>query len=136
MYLVVIAWLYVVVLMSIAEATNTTGTVLGAIMTFVLYGALPVTLVVYLMGAPARNKAIKKRHAAERDAAVLQAQQAQASAPEASPTQNAANAANAVNASIDPDAGSHSARGAAAVPAAIASAADASASITTVRKEP
>ncbi len=133
MYLVVIAWLYVVVLMSIAEATNTTGTVLGAIMTFVLYGALPVTLVVYLMGAPARNKAIKKRHAAERDAAVLQAQQAQASAPEAGLSQNAANAANA---SIDPDAGSHSARGAEAVPAAIASAADASASITTVRKEP
>ena len=124
MYLVVIAWLYVVVLMSIAEATNTTGTVLGAIMTFVLYGALPVTLVVYLMSAPARNKAIKKRNAAERDAAVLQAQQVQASVPDANPVEHG------VHASIDPDAGSHSARGAEAVAAAV------NASITPVRKEP
>lgn len=61
MYLVVIAWMYVVLMMSVAEATNTTGTLLGAMVTFVLYGVGPVTLVVYLMGAPARNKAIKKR---------------------------------------------------------------------------
>lgn len=65
MYLVVIAWLYVVLMMSVAEATNTTGTLLGAIMTFFLYGLGPVALVVYLMGAPARSKAIKKRHAEE-----------------------------------------------------------------------
>ena len=65
MYLIVIAWIYVVLMMSIAEATNTTGTVLGAIVTFVLYGVVPVTLVVYLMGAPARGKAIKKRQAEE-----------------------------------------------------------------------
>jgi hypothetical protein len=63
MYLVVIAWLYVVLMMSVAEATNTTGTVLGAIITFLLYGVGPAALVVYLMGAPARNKAIKKRNA-------------------------------------------------------------------------
>ena len=124
MYLVVIAWLYVVVLMSIAEATNTTGTVLGAIMTFVLYGALPVTLVVYLMSAPARNKAIKKRNAAERDAAVLQAQQVQASDTDANPAEHR------VNASIDPDTGSHPARGAETVAAAV------NASISPVRKEP
>ncbi len=65
MYLVVIAWLYVVLMMSIAEATNTTGTLLGAIITFFLYGLGPVALVVYLMGAPARSKAIKKRQAEE-----------------------------------------------------------------------
>ena len=65
MYLIVIAWLYVVLMMSIAEATSTTGSVLGAIVTFVLYGGGPVTLVVYLMGAPARSKALKKRHAEE-----------------------------------------------------------------------
>ena len=65
MYVVVIAWIYVVLMMSVAEATNTTGTLLGALVTFVLYGVAPVTLVVYLMGAPARNKAIKKRHAQE-----------------------------------------------------------------------
>jgi len=58
MYLIAIAWIYVVLLMSIAEATNTTGTVLGAIITFVLYGALPLSLVLYLMRTPARRRAI------------------------------------------------------------------------------
>ena len=65
MYLIVIAWLYVVLMMSIAEATSTTGSLLGAIVTFVLYGGGPVTLVVYLMGAPARSKVLKKRQAEE-----------------------------------------------------------------------
>ncbi|WP_310568472.1 hypothetical protein [Hydrogenophaga sp.] len=65
MYLVVIAWMYVVLMMSVAEATNTTGSVLGAIVTFFLYGLLPVALVVYLMLAPQRRKAIKAREAAE-----------------------------------------------------------------------
>ena len=63
MYLVVIAWIYVVLMMSVAEASNTTGTVLGALVTFVLYGVLPAALVVYLMGAPMRSKAIKKQDA-------------------------------------------------------------------------
>ena len=78
MYLVVIAWIYVVLMMSVAEATNTTGTLLGAIITFVLYGLLPVSLVVYLMRAPARNKAIKKRNSEELAKAALDADQTQA----------------------------------------------------------
>ena len=65
MYIVPIAWLYVAVLMAVAEATNTTGTVLGGIVTFVLYGLLPIGLVVYVMGAPARKRAIKAREQAE-----------------------------------------------------------------------
>ena len=65
MYLVVIAWMYVVLMMSVAEASNTTGTVLGAIVTFFLYGLLPVALVVYLMRAPQRRKEIKAREAVE-----------------------------------------------------------------------
>ena len=65
MYLVVIAWIYVAAMMGIAEATNTTGTVLGGLMTFVLYGAAPVALVVYLMGTPLRRRAIKAREAAQ-----------------------------------------------------------------------
>ncbi|HEY3049010.1 MAG TPA: hypothetical protein VGJ72_16300 [Polaromonas sp.] len=65
MYLIVIAWIYVVLMMSVAEATNSNGTLLGALVTFVLYGLGPVALVVYLMGAPARSKAIKKRNAQE-----------------------------------------------------------------------
>lgn len=65
MYIVPIAWLYVALMMAVAEATNTTGTVLGGIITFVLYGVGPVALVVYLMGSPARRKAIKVREKAE-----------------------------------------------------------------------
>ena len=65
MYLIVIAWIYVVLMMSVAEATNSTGTVLGAIVTFFLYGVGPSALVAYLMGTPARKRAIKKREAEE-----------------------------------------------------------------------
>ena len=64
MYLVPIAWLYVTMMMAVAEATNSNGTVLGAIVTFVLYGLLPVVLVVYLMRTPSRRKAIRAREAA------------------------------------------------------------------------
>ncbi len=92
MYLVVIGWMYVVLMMSVAEATNTTGTILGAIVTFFLYGLLPVALVVYLMATPHRRKAIKAREAAE-----LAQQQADA----------AAAATAGPEASTDPDAGGH-----------------------------
>jgi hypothetical protein len=70
MHLVVIAWLYVALMMAVAEATNTNGTVLGAVFTFLLYGLAPVALVVYLMGAPGRRRAIRAREAAEREAAM------------------------------------------------------------------
>lgn len=70
MYLVVIAWIYVALMMAVAEATNSTGTVLGAVITFVLYGAAPVTLVVYLMGSPGRRRQMKAREAAERAQAI------------------------------------------------------------------
>lgn len=65
MYLVVIAWMYVVLMMAVAEATNTTGSVLGAIITFLLYGVLPMTIVVYVMRTPTRRKERKAREAAE-----------------------------------------------------------------------
>ena len=69
MYLVVIAWMYVVLMMAVAEASNTTGTVLGAIITFLLYGVLPMTIVVYVMRTPTRRKERKAREAAELAAA-------------------------------------------------------------------
>ena len=56
MYLVAIAWLYVTLMMALAEATSSQGTVLGAIVTFVLYGALPLALVLYLLGTPMRRR--------------------------------------------------------------------------------
>jgi hypothetical protein len=60
MYLIVIAWLYVTLLMALAEAFSSQGSVLGAIITFVFYGLLPMALVVYLMGTPLRRKAIRQ----------------------------------------------------------------------------
>ncbi len=65
MYVVPIAWLYVALMMAVAEATNANGTLLGAVMTFIFYGLAPVALVVYLMRAPGRRRAIKSREAAE-----------------------------------------------------------------------
>ena len=69
MYLIPIAWLYVAFMMAVAEATNTNGTVLGAVITFVLYGIAPVALVLYLMGTPGRKRMRRAREKAELDAA-------------------------------------------------------------------
>lgn len=63
MYLVIIAWLYVAVLMAVAEATSSQGTLLGAIVTFFLYGLMPIALVIYLMSSPLRRKARAKAEA-------------------------------------------------------------------------
>lgn len=65
MYLVAIAWMYVVVMMAIAEATSSQGTVLGAVFTFLLYGALPLSIVLYLLGTPSRRHARRAAEAAE-----------------------------------------------------------------------
>lgn len=56
MYIVVIAWAFVVLLMALAEALSPQGSVLGALITLLLYGVLPLAIVVYLMGAPARRR--------------------------------------------------------------------------------
>lgn len=68
MLLVAMAWIYVVLMMSVAEAMAPNGTVLGAIVTFVLYGALPLSVLLYIMATPARRKAIRAREAAEQAA--------------------------------------------------------------------
>jgi hypothetical protein len=65
MYLVLIAWLYVTLMMAVAEATSSQGTVLGAIITFLLYGVAPVSLLMYLLRTPARRKALRAREALE-----------------------------------------------------------------------
>ena len=65
MYLVAIGWLYVAVLMAVAEGLSPQGTWLGAAFTFLLYGLLPVSVVIYIMGAPIRRKARLKQEAQE-----------------------------------------------------------------------
>lgn len=69
MYLVAIGWLYVVLMMALAEAMSTQGSVLGAVITFVLYGVLPMGLVLYIGGTPARRRARRAAEAAELAAA-------------------------------------------------------------------
>lgn len=71
MYIVPMGWLYVAMMMAVAEATNDNGTVLGGLITFVLYGLVPVLLVLYLMGSPARRKAIKANEANEANEAAM-----------------------------------------------------------------
>lgn len=57
MLLVALAWIYVVLMMAVAEATSNQGTLLGAVFTVLLYGALPLSIVLYVMNTPARRRA-------------------------------------------------------------------------------
>ena len=57
------AWLYVVVLMALAEGTADNGSWLGAAITFVLYGLVPLAIALYLLGTPARRGARARREA-------------------------------------------------------------------------
>lgn len=68
MHLIAIGWIYVVLMMAVAEALSSQGTVLGAVFTFVLYGVLPLIIVLYIVATPARKKAL--RMAAQREAAL------------------------------------------------------------------
>eukprot|EP01037_Dinobryon_pediforme_P008696 gene8697-8787_t len=81
MYLIVIAWTYVTLMMAVAESTSPQGTVLGAIITFALYGLLPMGILVYILGTPSRKRKIKEREAAEQ--AAYDAEQAAAYATDA-----------------------------------------------------
>ena len=69
MYLIAIAWMYVVVMMTIAEAVSPGGTLLGAFFTFLLYGLLPLSILLYILATPARKRRIKEREQAEAAAA-------------------------------------------------------------------
>ncbi len=83
MYLIAIAWMYVVLMMAVAEALSSQGSVLGAIFTLALYGLMPLGIVMYIVGTPGRRKV---RRAAEAAAAAalapgLSPESAPASAP-------------------------------------------------------
>ncbi|MDT9001502.1 hypothetical protein RQP53_19660 [Paucibacter sp. APW11] len=86
MYLLAIGWLYVALMMALAEGTSTQGSWLGAFFTFLLYGLLPISIMLYLLGSPSRRAVRRKAE---------QAEQAQAT--------------EAVAASTQPDGGDHAA---------------------------
>jgi len=83
MYLIAIGWIYVVLMVALVEALSSNGTVVGAVFTFLLWGVLPLAIVLYLLRTPARRR--------ERKA---QADKAAGSAP-------------AGSAALDPDGGGH-----------------------------
>ncbi|WP_298831199.1 hypothetical protein [uncultured Piscinibacter sp.] len=74
MYLVAIAWGYVVLMMAVAEATSPNGTVLGAVFTVLLYGVLPLSIVLYVLGTPARKRARRAAEAANSAASLAAVQ--------------------------------------------------------------
>lgn len=59
MHIVALAWMFVVILMAAAEGTASNGSWLGAFITLLLYGLLPLSLVMYLLGTPMRRRARK-----------------------------------------------------------------------------
>jgi len=61
MYIVAIAWIYVVLLMSFTEASITAGAA-----TFLFYGLAPLAILLYLMGTPQRRRNRRRREALER----------------------------------------------------------------------
>lgn len=63
--LIAIGWLYVALMMAVAEASSPVGSVLGAIFTFLLYGAGPVALLLYILNTPNRKRRLRQREAEE-----------------------------------------------------------------------
>jgi len=78
MYIVALAWIYVVFMMSITE-----NSVVAGIMTFLLYGIVPVSIILYVMGTPQRKR---KRKEAEKVMQDSTAQTSEISAEKENPT--------------------------------------------------
>lgn len=68
MYIVALAWIYVVLMVSIMQPT-----VLKGVVTFLGTGLLPLALFLYLMGTPQRRRNQKRAEAAANDAAAGEA---------------------------------------------------------------
>jgi hypothetical protein len=67
MHLVAAAWIYVVLMMALAESLSPDGTVLGAVITLVLYGVVPIAIVLYVMATPMRRRARLRDRARAQD---------------------------------------------------------------------
>lgn len=64
MYIVAIAWIYVVMMMSITETS-----LIAGFLTFLLYGVAPLALFLWLFGTPQRKRSRKaaEQHLGEPD---------------------------------------------------------------------
>lgn len=65
MYIVAIAWLYVVVLMAVLEPSW-----VGGVMTFVFYGLLPLAIILFIFGTPERRRRQARRDAQDGEGSV------------------------------------------------------------------
>lgn len=65
MHIVAIGWMYVVIMMSITEAS-----IVAGIMTFLFYGVVPVAIILYLSGAKQRGRRREMEEQIKRDAAI------------------------------------------------------------------
>lgn len=54
MYIVALAWIYIVLMMALANGTEIS--IFAGIMTFLGYCVLPLGLILYITGSPARKK--------------------------------------------------------------------------------
>ena len=64
LYVVGLAWMYVVLMVALAEAFSPQGTVLGALFTVVGWGVIPLSVVLYILATPSRRAARQAREAA------------------------------------------------------------------------
>lgn len=77
MILVALAWLYVVLMVAVVEASGSDGSFLGALFTVVLYGLMPMSIVLYLMLSPARRRTRRSAESAEKAESVEKAETAE-----------------------------------------------------------
>jgi predicted membrane channel-forming protein YqfA (hemolysin III family) len=57
LYLVALGWMYVVLMVAVAEAVSPQGTLLGAFFTVVGWGVIPLAVVLYILATPSRRAA-------------------------------------------------------------------------------
>lgn len=63
MYIIAIGWLYVTLLMAFTEVN-----LVAAVLTFVFYGVLPVSILMWLLGSPMRRRKRAAQEMAEQAA--------------------------------------------------------------------
>ena len=64
LYVVALAWMYVVLMVALAEAFSPQGTVLGALFTVLGWGVIPLSVVLYILATPSRRAAHRAKEAA------------------------------------------------------------------------
>lgn len=64
LYIVALAWMYVVLMVALAEVFSPQGTALGAVFTVIGWGVIPLSVVLYILATPSRRAARRARASA------------------------------------------------------------------------